>query len=88
MTHHWWTVLLGSASMFSLVSIGPVWAVPKDDIDMGWGQAAAHGKYQNGDGKYGHDDDYQKHDNEKYVKREVREERLQVREEQLRGVAS
>jgi hypothetical protein len=80
MAHRWWMVLLGSASMFCLVAIGPAWAVPKHDFDMGWGKGALYAKQDYGDEKYGSDDEYQKKDkygkknkgsgSEKYVKKD------------------
>lgn len=79
--HRWWMVLMGSASLFCLVGIGPVWAVPKHDFDMKWGKGPLHAKQDYDDEKYGHVDHYQKYDKhgkkkgnntsyEKYVKKD------------------
>ena len=66
MARRLWMVLLGSVSMFCLVGIGPVWAVPKHDIDRDWGKGALHATQDYGDEKYGDDEKYGKKDYEKW----------------------
>ena len=54
MPHRWSMVLFGSS--LCLVLVGPAWALPTHDYDLGWGKSGLHDKhaygYAGGDDKY------------------------------------
>jgi hypothetical protein len=64
MAHRWGMVIFGSAFATWLVVIGPAWALPTNDYDVGWGKGGLHDKhdYEKHDYEPGHADDRGKHD--------------------------
>ena len=57
-------VIFGSVSALWLVVVGPAWALPTHDYDMGWGKGGLHDKqhYEKHDYEYGRAGDHGKHD--------------------------
>lgn len=64
MAYRRWMVVVGSMSAFWMVVIGPAWAVPTHELDMGWGTGGLHDRhdYVRHGRKYGHAGEEAEHD--------------------------